>query len=345
MLTLIALATLAGSTIKLEPVGDQWIVRAMNAGDAALSVGVESAGSDLPPLLGTQTTVGRDRIFTPRFPLQPGVRYRAVVANGSSFVFEIPAATRSASQPKVATVYPTAAVLPENQLKLYLEFATPMTRGEAYRRIRLLDADGRPIELPFLELDEELWDARLQRLTLYFDPGRVKSDLVPNRALGSPLRAGQRYTLVVTPGWKDAQGQVTTSEFRKAFSVGPRDAASPDPAQWRIHTPAPGSRGPIAIDFSEPMEHALATRMIEVRDATNRIIAGEIVLGREESHWSFTPDEAWTAGRYSLVVDAALEDLAGNKVSRPFEVGIRTDEQRKAAPTSVSVPIRIGSRD
>jgi hypothetical protein len=345
--TLVALAALTSSApIKLEPVGDQWIVRAVDAGESALSVTLDANDRELPSVLGSQTTQGRDRIFTPRFSFQPGMRYRAVVANRTPLVFEIPStleAPRIATQPRVAHVYPSAPVLPENQLKFYIEFATPMTRGDAYRRIRLLDADERPMAAPFLELDEELWDVRLQRFTLYFDPGRVKSDLVPNREVGSPLRSGQRYTLIVEAGWQDAQGNATTSAYRKSFAVGPRDEKSPNPSQWHVHAPAAGSLAPLTLEFTEPLEHALALRMIEVHDANNRALAGKAQLTHDETRWSFTPEQAWAGGRYFLVIDAMLEDLAGNKVSRPFEVAIRSDAERNAAPTSVSIPVDIGA--
>ena len=172
---LVALAAaIAGSAqIRVEPANDGWIVRAPDAGSAQLTIRLDSNDPSLPEILGTQTTQGRDRVFTPRFPLQPGVRYRASVANGAPFVFELPQRERSTAVARVTHVYPSAAVLPENQLKFYVEFATPMARGEAYRRLRLLDAKGAPVELPFLELQEELWDERQQRFTLYFDPGRV----------------------------------------------------------------------------------------------------------------------------------------------------------------------------
>ena len=343
MLTaLVALATLTGSTpLRLEPVGDQWVVRATEAGEAAITVTIDSQDASLPPVLGTQTKQGRDRVFTPRFPFQTGVRYRAVVANGQPFTFEIPARTQAAVEPHVTQVYPSSARLPENQLKFYIEFATPMTRGEAYRRIRLLDANDAAIELPFLELQEELWDERQQRLTLYFDPGRVKSDLVPNREVGSPLHAGRRYTFVVANGWKDANGRTTASEFRKAFTVVERDETSPDPKRWKIRAPRSGSKEPLTIEFTESLERALAERMIEVRAPANERVTGRGVVSHEETRWQFTPDRPWTSGTHSVVVDAALEDLAGNKVSRPFEVAIRTDAERKAAPTSVSVAVEV----
>ena len=39
-----------------------------------------------------------------------------------------------------------------------------------------------------------------------------------------------------------------------------------------------------------------------------------------ETQWRFTPRDPWTAGDYDLVALAFLEDLAGNRIGRPFEV-------------------------
>src|SRR5207302_1594426 len=98
---------------------------------------------------------------------------------------------------KLVQVYPTADVLPENQLKFYLHFSAPMSRGEAYRRVHLIGEDGKEVETPFLELEEELWDGEGTRFTLFFHPGRVKRGLKPREEVGPTLEEGKRYTLVV----------------------------------------------------------------------------------------------------------------------------------------------------
>ncbi len=51
-----------------------------------------------------------------------------------------------------------------------------MSRGDSYRHIQLRDAKGKAVELPFLELGEELWNPDMTRLTLFIDPGRVKRE-------------------------------------------------------------------------------------------------------------------------------------------------------------------------
>ena len=66
-----------------------------------------------------------------------------------------------------------------------------MSRGHIYDHIRLLDAQGAPVELPFLEIDEELWNAEMTRLTLFIDPGRIKRGVKPLEEIGPSLVAGQ----------------------------------------------------------------------------------------------------------------------------------------------------------
>ncbi|MCX7667077.1 MAG: hypothetical protein N2112_16210, partial [Gemmataceae bacterium] len=103
----------------------------------------------------------------------------------------------------VVQVYPTSEMVPENLLKFYLEFSGPMKRGEVYKHVKILDAKGKPVVLPFLELDEELWDVTGTRLTLFIDPGRIKRGLKPREEDGPVLEAGERYTLEISTNWKD----------------------------------------------------------------------------------------------------------------------------------------------
>ena len=81
-------------------------------------------------------------------------------------------------------------MLPENLLKFYVHFSAPMSRGNIYDYIRLLNADGKQVELPFLEIDEELWDDSLTRLTLFIDPGRIKRGVLPLEECWTSTRSG-----------------------------------------------------------------------------------------------------------------------------------------------------------
>ena len=71
-----------------------------------------------------------------------------------------------------------------------------MAAGDAYEHVKLLKANGEVVTRAFLEIGEELWDGSGQRITLLFDPGRVKKGLSPRLQFGPVLEAGQTYRLV-----------------------------------------------------------------------------------------------------------------------------------------------------
>ena len=142
----------------------------------------------------------------------------------------------------VESVYPSAEILPENLLRFYLQFSAPMSRGEAYTHIRLLDAAGRAVADPFLELNEELWSGDGRRFTLLFDPGRIKRGLKPREEVGPVLEAGKSYTLVIDRQWPDAQGNPLA---RRVSQVVPGRPARPGVAVAAgLENPGPRRRNP-----------------------------------------------------------------------------------------------------
>ena len=216
---------------------------------------------DAAPLLGTAGRDGATAWFKPRFPVAPGVphalTFRAADGTVTRAVVTLP--RPEATRTSLARVTPSADVLPENLLKFYLHFDGPMRRGESATRVKLLDADGVPVELPFLELDEELWDKAGTRLTLLIDPGRIKRGLKPREDDGPVLEAGKRYTLVIDAGWPDAAGRPLVKPVRKAFTVAAPLAERIDPAAWKLV--APTGAGPLAVRFPEaPGRRLVGTR-------------------------------------------------------------------------------------
>ena len=151
----------------------------------------------MPPLAGSYAVENGTLVFRPTYPLAAGPRYRAVFRGAGTPIektFDGPARSVTPSA-RVERVYPSADVLPSNQLRLYIYFSRPMSRGEAEQRIHVLDADGKPLRGVFLP-GQELWDPNNRRLTMTFDPGRIKRDLTSNKAMGPPIAEGKRYTLL-----------------------------------------------------------------------------------------------------------------------------------------------------
>ncbi len=306
------------------------------AWSSVLRVVVESASgtSPVPHVVGRYQALS-DRIrFEPRFPFAPGVAYRVDLdvarldaiagsdvsgSNASRVTHRFSVAARPADRTtRIVAVHPTVERVPSNLLRWYIEFSSPMEPGSALDHVRLLDETGRPVEGAFLRVDEELWDAERRRLTLFFDPGRVKRGVRQHVEMGAPLVAGHRYRLVVDAKWRDARGAELASGFEREIEAGPFDGASPAPETWRLAPPRAGTRDPLRVSFREPLDHALAARMLTVF-RSGEPIEGSVALVPGDSLWLLTPTVAWKVGEHTLRVDATLEDLAGNSVARVFD--------------------------
>lgn len=311
------------------------------------------AGQDetLPPMLGSYRVESNVLRFTPQFPLAPGVTYRAIFRPANlpgakaktaplTAIFQAPA--RDATPTTVVShVYPSTDVVPENLLKFYLHFSAPMSRGHSYEHIRLLDSNGKQVELPFLELDEELWDQTQTRLTLLIDPGRIKRGVLPLEEIGPSLEAGKSYTLVISRAWQDGNDNPLKEDFQKQFRVGPPDRTPPDPTHWRIEVPQAGTRAPLTVAFLESMDQALTQRVFSVVTASGASIAGQAVLTEQERRWEFKPAQPWSAGSYHIAIQTTLEDLAGNNIGKPFEVDLFDGVKRHIETQNFKLPFTV----
>jgi hypothetical protein len=306
---------------------------------------------DTPPMLGRYGVRSNLIVFTPEFPLQPGLRYRAEfrpaalpggdrAAKPLTATLAVPGATGAATT-VVSAVYPTAAELPENLLKFYLHFSAPMSRGHIYDHIRLLDDTGAAVELPFLEIDEELWNPEMTRLTLFIDPGRIKRGVKPLEEIGPSLEAGKSYTLVIAREWRDANGRPLKESFRKRFRVVAPDREPPDPQRWRITAPRAGTRDVLTVRFDGALDEALARRLIRVERDGREVAAAKVWLSEHEQQWNFVPAADWVVGAHALAVQTTIEDLAGNNIGKPFEVDLFESVERRSTSGTVRVPFEV----
>jgi hypothetical protein len=300
---------------------------------------VYTGGADVPPVLGSYSVEGDSLIFRPRFPLAAGVRYRAVFhAMESAPVeafFDGPKKDQVPST-RIVHVYPSGDFLPSNQLRFYIYFSAPMSIGEWKRRIRLLEQDGKPAEAPFLESADELWDPNYQRLTVYFDPGRIKRGLVPNKELGPPLVEGRQYTFVIDREFADDRGVPLKEGLTKSFRAGPPIRKRLDPKQWRVAEPRAGTRDPLTLDFPQMMDFALVQRLLNVPG-----VPGTVSVDRNETRWSYTPDEPWKAGEYQVEIEPTLEDVSGNRMDHVFDVDVSETPSEPIVTRTIALPFRV----
>ena len=285
---------------------------------------------DFAPMAGRYEVDPAAVTFVPRYPLVPGLDYAMVVrvAEGEPqrLAFRLPAAP-SEPTAEVLAIYPSGDRLVRNQLKLYVEFSASMSEGQAASHVRLERADGgERIEDPFVP-EPELWDREHRRLTLLFDPGRLKRGLRPQLEAGYPLQEGVAVRLVVGKSFRDAAGNPLREPFARRYEVDGDLRARVDPRDWECRLPPAGAAEPLRVRFDRPLDHALLRHAFEIIDAAGRPVRGRPEVGPAERSWSFTPAAPWLPGDYRLAVDPRLEDLAGNSLARVFDRDLASDEE------------------
>jgi hypothetical protein len=303
---------------------------------------VYAGAGKVPALLGSWSVESGTLIFKPRYPIAAGVHYHAVfrAPSGAMIARDFDGPPRAVNPvARVEQVYPTGDVLPSNLLRLFIVFSAPMSQGEAAARVHVEDERGNVLPDELLP-GQELWDPAFRRLTLTFDPGRIKRGLTANRAIGPPITEGRHYRLVIDREWQDARGVPMVQGFSRSFVGGPPERIPPDPAQWRVTAPAKGTMNALVVDFPRPMNYALLLKAIAVaRGAAS--VSGTVGLDRHEATWRFTPDAPWQVGDYRLAIDTGLEDLAGNRMGTPFDIDVFEKVTKTIERKSVSIPFTI----
>jgi hypothetical protein len=306
-----------------------------------------------PGMLGDYSVAGGALRFTPLYPLDPGREYRARFdparlpgADGSgapAIVATVGVPAQHTTPSTVVTrVYPTGDVVPENLLRMYVEFSGPMGRASGVPYLKLLDESGKEIAGAFLPLDYEFWSPDHTRFTAFLDPGRVKDGILPNKQMGRALDPGRSVTLVISSTWRDEHGLPLKEEFRRTLRVGPAAQKPLDTASWRIQPPpAAGRREGLVVTFPAPLDHGLLMRALGVtRNGVS--VEGDIVVDNAETRWTFTPREPWRGGAHDLIALDILEDVAGNQIGRAFEVDNFDTVDKSPNPETITIPFRVG---
>jgi len=318
--------------------------------EALLKVTVQAANPEAPPpaVAGRYSVTDRGIRFTPAFPFQPGRRYDVRVDLGRfrraephtlATTVALPRGATPASEARVVGVSPAGPTVPENLLRIYVWFSAPMSREAGLSHVTLTDARTGVVTDAFLPVDGGFWNHDFTRYTLFFDPGRVKVGILPNERMGRPLIAGHRYTLAIATTWLDAQGAPLVEAFEHRFTAGPALTAPLDLAAWQIIAPPAGTREPVVLRPPTPLDHAIALRALGITSAGGDAVDGEVSLDVTDTRWQLVPREPWKAGGYSVVALETLEDPAGNRIGRAFEVPI--DDRRPAPPPRLTRPFRI----
>lgn len=256
-------------------------------------------------------------LFKPLIELSPGETYQIIFKGKIISELTIPE-RKIVLKTSLDAIYPKSDTLPENLLKIYLQFSNPMRQGVSEKHLSILNNEGDTLHNVFLNLNTELWDEEGKQLTIWLNPGRIKRGLQPNENEGMPLKSGNSYIFSVSGEWTDIKGNKLQKSYSKGFVSAPKDIISPDMTLWTINLPAAGSKQALKVDFNEPLDHSLISNTITVI-REGQLVKGKIFVKDEERSFLFYPEKPWTSGDYFLKTDSRLEDLAGNNLNRLFD--------------------------
>lgn len=214
--------------------------------------------------------------------------------------------------PKIVSIFPSGTHIPENTLRFYIHFSTPMKPHVSTDYIKLVNAKGTQDTAAFMALKQELWSEDRKRLTLLMDPGRIKRGVAQNLTLGPALQEEGTYSIIIEEGWPTANGMQTMPRFENTFVVSKALRTLPDTSLWTITSPKHMTNDPLIIDFDRPFDSELLLSEISVLDEDGRPIPGMISTEKQERTWRFDRKGKWNNARIQVVVDTQLEDVAGN---------------------------------
>jgi hypothetical protein len=269
-------------------------------------------------------------VFTPYFPFEKGMTYvvrtkNVDVDNNYSYQSFQVGKKEVVDKAAVVSIFPSANELPENLLRFYLYFNTPMKKGQALKHIQLIDSSGNIDNHAFMEFKQELWSPDGKRLTILFDPGRIKRGVSTNIELGPALLEGKQYQLVISGTWQDVYGQELSVNTTKEFVVTKAYRQPIKVDELEIQIPEADSEEILTIHFDRIIDHALVQSMIQIKDENEKVVAGYWQTSEEEKNIQFVPEKKWKKGTYRIIMDNRLEDAAGNNLNNLLDQ--KTDEK------------------
>lgn len=275
------------------------------------------------PMAGTYGFADGAVVFDPAFDFLEGQPYTVTSWQGDVTEFAIQPAAQ-APVPEVLAIYPSGDTVPENTLRFYIEFSAPMMPHQSAELIALEAADGTVETSAFMHFKQELWNADRTRLTLLMDPGRIKRGVAQNRRLGPALLETERYALVISDGWPAANGRAVASGFAKPFVVAPALRSLPSVEAWELSVPEIESVDPVTVVFDRPFDRFQTLESLTLRRPDGTRVGGTSRLEENETVWRFTPVQPWDGTPLELVVDARLEDVAGNNFRDTLDHAVGT---------------------
>ncbi len=293
------------------------LVKGIPADSFAQYIEIKRANQPATAILGS-FHLEQDLVFEPLIPFSFDTEYALYISGKKISSIRTPDPAPGLA-PVVVASYPQLDTVPDNLLKIYLQFSQPMREGQSAKYVSLIKNGTDSLRDVFLDLQPELWNENRTVLTLWLDPGRIKRDLQPNLRMGNPLQQKATYELVLSANWQNTKGTPLRQPYRWQFSTTVRDSLSPDPGDWKLAVPDRQTRNPLFIYLGEALDHFLLQESFTIKNEKGNTIKGNWEITDKDRICRFVPSAPWKEGNYSIYIATRLEDLAGNNLNRPFD--------------------------
>ena len=108
-----------------------------------------------------------------------------------------------------------------------------------------------------------------------FRPDQMRREAAHRDRAG--LRGGQGLLAHPRQACCDAEDRPLRTAFEKSFRIVPADRLGPDPARWTLTATTAENRAPLVAALGEPLDHALARRMVRVKRADGPELDGAVM--------------------------------------------------------------------
>jgi hypothetical protein len=222
-------------------------------------------------------------------------------------------------------VYPSTDLLPSNMLRLHLRFSVPQDIFDITTDVRLIDSDGQQVAHPFLDLPDGLWSTDGRTLTLLLHPGRIKSGLKAQSALGFAMREHKQYVLqlrsagtvssVATDSIIDLNTWITVKKFAVIEAVVEAIALE----SVAITTLQDKKNSLVTVKFDRPIDRLALENFVVLVDSHMQQTMVTWAIDEHEKTIAAITVAPLPSGKYAILLAAELEDIAGNRISAAFE--------------------------
>ncbi|MEM8762835.1 MAG: hypothetical protein AAGD88_03420 [Bacteroidota bacterium] len=254
-------------------------------------------------------------------------------------ILVLTACKQQSAGPVVQAVYPSSEIVPENLLRIYVEFSHPMKTIGNIEKIKLIDNRGVEVKNVFFNNAYELWNPEQTQLTLILDPARVKTGLQAHNAFGRALQPKKKYTLRID-GLQNVKHESMQKPFEKVFIIDEADLQIPDTGKWQITLPKAGTTEAFVLDFPQMLDYNSLRQRLIITNSNHTLIDGQVSIGKSETEWRFSPTKPWQSKSYILHINTRLEDPSGNNINGLFDHAIGTLKYQKEGVIE-TIPFKI----